>query len=226
MFEIVIGIGERPVEVAALVAAVALGAPNEPPLELVGGATLRAHQAINARVIDASFFAFAHLRCPHGRTHFDLAVESADAIGAAAIVVDCVDRLIGCNVACARGIESQRFAIEICALHDDVSVAQFDDCLRRAVVVGIVDGSEADRGGSIERDDVAVGEPDLGAAAAVRRDLIARKHRIVDAGLGLLPIVTLPNDCAAVVVREVRLLAALRRVEREGKCERGKNGER
>src|SRR5204862_8170141 len=120
-------------------------------------------------------------------------------------------------------IEADDLPRVVVALDGHVAAAELDDGLRVVAVVGVEDRLEPDGGGAVESDDVAVGEPDLGAAAAAGGHFIARENRQVDTGLDLAPVLPLLDDGAAVVVREVRV-AALRggseqRDRRECECE-------
>src|SRR5205823_3683001 len=112
----------------------------------------------------------------------------------------------------ASGVEAERLTMIVSALNGDVAVLDLDDRLRRLAIVRVIDGAEADVGGAVESDDVAVGQTDFRSPAPAGNHFIARIDRQVDARIDLAAIFGLTDDRAAIVKSEIRLIAALGRL--------------
>src|SRR5205085_7619573 len=122
------------------------------------------------------------------------------AIVGAVVRFDRVDGVVVGGVAGGLRVQAEDLARVVVALDGHVAGAELDDGLRVVAVVGVEDGDEADGGGAIQGDDVAVGQADLRAAAAAGGDLIAGKYRKVDAGVDLAPVFSLLDHRSDVVV--------------------------
>ncbi len=196
---------------------------DEPPLEVVTAAAGKTYEAVQPLIVDARFFARPDAEGLLRRAHLDRAVEHEHAVLAAAVGLDGVDSLIVGHVAGAGGIEADEVLTGVGALDGYMAVAQLDDGLGIVAVVGIENGFDVDGGVVVERQDVPVGKTDLRAAAAGGGDVVAGIDRQVHPNVDLAAVVALLEDRAAVVVREVGLVAALlgegRKRQHEGEKE-------